>query len=90
MAVEFLEKPGEESLVLRTNDGSQKMVLTQTAAKGIEIVSEGDVSVKGLNVSIEATNNLDLKGVNVKLAGTKTDISGSATTTVTGAIVKIN
>ena len=90
MAVEFLEKPGDESLVVRTNDGTQKVVLTQTAAKGIEIVSEGDVSVKGLNVSIEATNNLDLKGVNVKLAGTKTDISGSATTTVTGAIVKIN
>jgi hypothetical protein len=66
------------------------MVLTQTAAKGIEIVSEGDVSVKGLNVSIEATNNLELKGVNVKLAGTKTDVSGSAQTSVTGALVKIN
>jgi hypothetical protein len=41
-------------------------------------------------VSIEATNNLDLKGVNVKLAGTQTGISGSAQTTITGAIVKIN
>ena len=107
MVVEFLESPSDESLQVSTNSGSQRVTLLQKK-KGIEIVSEGPVSVtakqdvtvttnggnislKGMNVSVEATTNLDLKGVNVKVNASATaELAGSATTTVRGGIVRIN
>ena len=53
--------------------------------------SSGNVSLKGMNVTVEAQNALDLKGVNVKVAGSATsELSGGATTTVKGAMVRIN
>ncbi len=108
MVLEFLDRAGSESVVLSTNGGAQKVVLTQTASKGIEIISEGpltvqakqavdvsttsgNVSLKGMNVSIEATSTLDLKGTSVKLAGQATaEVSASGTTTIKGSIVRIN
>ncbi len=51
----------------------------------------GNVTLKGMNVTVEATSALDLKGVNVKVAGSATsELSGGATTTVKGAMVRIN
>ena len=47
MVLELLEKAGAESVVLSTNGGAQKIVLTQTAVKGIEILSEGAVEGAG-------------------------------------------
>ena len=94
--------------MLSTNGGAQKVVLTQTASKGIEIISEGplkvqakqavdvstasgDVTLKGMNVTIEATGSLDLKGTNVKLVGqAMAEVSASGPTTIKGAIVRIN
>ena len=108
MVLELLEKAGEESVVLSTNGGAQKVVLTQTASKGIEIISEGpvkvqakqavdvttasgDVTLKGMNVTIEATGSLDLKGTNVKLVGNATaEVSASGPTTIKGSLVRIN
>jgi len=108
MVLELLERAGAESVVLSTNGGAQKIVLTQTAAKGIEILSEGplkvqakqavdvsttggNVTLKGMNVTVEATGNLELKGTNVKLAGqAMAEVSASGPTTVKGAIVRIN
>jgi uncharacterized protein involved in type VI secretion and phage assembly len=100
MSVDFLEAAGAESIRISSNDGAQKIVLTQTASKGIEMVSEGplkitakqavevttataDVTIKGVNVDIEAQANLTLKGAN-------TQLTGSAAATVSGALVKIN
>jgi uncharacterized protein involved in type VI secretion and phage assembly len=108
MVLELLEKAGAESVVLSTNGGAQKVVLTQTASKGIEIISEGplkvqakqavdvstasgDVTLKGMNVTIEATGSLDLKGTNVKLVGqAMAEVSASGATTIKGSIVRIN
>jgi uncharacterized protein involved in type VI secretion and phage assembly len=53
--------------------------------------SSGNVSIKGMKVAIEATSDLDLKGVNVKMAGSAmAEVSGSATTTIKGGLVRIN
>ena len=45
MVVEFLERPGEELVRISTGEGAQHVTLTQTAEHGIQIVSEGSVSV---------------------------------------------
>lgn len=107
MSVELVEEAAAESVVLSTNAGAQKIVLTQTKSKGIQILSEGpvevttstgDVTLKGMNVKIEAQTKLELKGVNVeitasasaKLAGAVTEVSASGPTTIKGALVRIN
>jgi phage protein D/phage baseplate assembly protein gpV len=62
------------------------------AKQAVEVTtSAGDVSLKGMNVKIEASGNLDLKGASVKVAGQATaELTSGATTTVKGAIVRIN
>ncbi len=133
MLLEFIETPQDEKLTVSTNAGTQRITLVQNADKGIEILSEGpltvtakkdvkvtgqqkvevsamqDVSVtsssgainvetsggnvtlKGLNVTIEATAKLDLKGATASLAGqASTEVKSSAITNITGSIVKIN
>jgi uncharacterized protein involved in type VI secretion and phage assembly len=63
-----------------------------TAKQDVTVsTSTGNVSIKGMKVAIEATSDLDLKGVNVKLAGSAmAEVSGSATTTIKGGLVRIN
>jgi uncharacterized protein involved in type VI secretion and phage assembly len=107
MVVELLEKPGAESVVLSTNEGAQKIVLNQTdkgielvsegplkvqAKQAVDVTtSGGDVTLKGTNVTIEASANLDLKGTNVKLVGQgMAELSASGATTIKGAVVRIN
>ncbi len=108
MKVDFLEAAGSELIEISSNDGAQKVTLTQSGTKGIEILSEGpctvkakqavevstgagDVTIKGVNVTIEAMAALDLKGLNVKVAGkASAELSGAATATVKGAVVRIN
>jgi uncharacterized protein involved in type VI secretion and phage assembly len=83
MKVEFLEAAGSEAIQISTNDGAQKVVVTQSGSRGIEISSPGDLKLTGMNVEIEAQANLTIKGVNAEL-------DGSAVATVKGALVKIN
>lgn len=131
MIVEFLEDSQSATLTVSTNDGAQHLTLTQTAEKGIVLVSQGKLevtaerdititgkqnisastdtgnfSIKAMNVNVEASNALKLKGVNVTAEGSATaevkaanvkvaaqaaaELSAGATTTVRGAIVKIN
>ena len=53
--------------------------------------SGGNVTLKGINVTVEATGDLELKGTNVKLAGQAiAELSASGPTTVKGALVRIN
>ncbi len=101
MKVDFLEAAGSEAIEVSSNDGKQKIVLTQTGSKGIEIVSEGPLTVKALQ-AVEVTSdtgNLKLKAVSIDIeaqtnlnlkAGVNAELSGSALATVKGALVKIN
>ena len=101
MKVDFLEASGSEAIEISSNDGKQKIVLTQTASKGIEILSEGPVTVKAMQ-AVEVTTDsgsVKIKGVNIDIeaqanlnlkAGVNAELSGSAVATVKGALVKIN
>jgi hypothetical protein len=44
-APELLESPDGEALTLSTNGGAQRVTLTQNRDTGIEIVSEGPLSI---------------------------------------------
>jgi uncharacterized protein involved in type VI secretion and phage assembly len=131
MIVEMVETPSDEKLTVSTNAGAQRITLIQNAGKGIEIISEGpvtvtakqdatvtsqknisvttqsgNVSIKGNQVSVEATAKLLLKGAQVAVEGTASldakaanvkiaaqaaaELSAGAMTTVRGALVKIN
>ncbi|MDN5797989.1 MAG: VgrG-related protein [Intrasporangium sp.] len=139
MVVEMVETAQDEQLTLSTSDGKQRITLVQKAKAGIEIVSEGPVSVtakqdvtvtaqqgvsvtaqrdvkvettggnltvkalnitlegttavkvKGPSVALEATGSLELKGTSIKIAANATaELSAAALTTVKGALVRIN
>jgi uncharacterized protein involved in type VI secretion and phage assembly len=123
MLVEFMESPDTEALTLSTSNGQQKITLTQNKDFGIEIVSQGaisvtaqgdvsvttssgDVTLKGNNVSIEASMGLDLKGATATLQGSESaemsgasvkvtgqasaQLTASGMTTVQGSMVQIN
>jgi len=78
-----------------------------TAKKDITVsTANGNVSIKGMKVAIEASQDLELNGMNVKVTGkasvdTKAptvkvagdataEVSGGATTTIKGGLVRIN
>ena len=81
MEMAFLESGGAEQFVISTNGGAQKVVLKQTekgidiVSEGpVEVTAKQDVKVataagnldlKAVNVQIEATSKLDLKGATV-------------------------
>lgn len=91
MTLELLERSGSESVVLSTNDGAQKITLTQTASKGIEIVSEGPVTIKAKQAVDVSTSGGDvsLQGINVKIeASAKLELKG-AQVEVSGTSVKV-
>jgi phage protein D len=107
MRVEFVESPSDEKLEVSTNNGAQRVTLLQkqkgieivsegpvkvTGKQDVEVsTGPGNLTLKGMNVTVEATTNLELKGVNVKLTGSATtEVSASGPTTVKGAIVRIN
>ena len=89
MKVDFLEAAGSEAIEVSSNDGKQKIVLTQTGSKGIEILSEGPLTVKAMQ-AVEVTTdtgNLKIKAVNIDIeaqanlnlkAGVNAELSGSA------------
>lgn len=85
MAVELLERPGEEMLRVSTSSGAQHITLTQTAGQGIQIISEGpvsvtakrdatvtaegDISLSAKNIALQATSELALSAPKVKVDG---------------------
>lgn len=101
MVLEFLEKPGEELVRVSTNDGQQHVTITQTAEKGIQIISEGpvevtamrdatvtaegDVSVSGTKIAIAATAELALSAPTVKVDASASLDLSSAKVAVTGS-----
>ncbi|TDE98780.1 type IV secretion protein Rhs [Occultella glacieicola] len=94
MLVEFLEKPGGESLVVSTNGGQQRITLTQKPEAAIEIVTTGPVTVKSQqDVTVEAQRNISVKSVggdiameamNIKLKAQAGFEAGGATVKVAG------
>jgi phage protein D len=91
MKVDFLEKPGTEMIEISSNDGTQKIVLTQTGSKGIEMLSEGPLTVKAKQaVTVEAQQAIDVKSAagDVKLKGTNITIEATANLDLKGVNVK--
>ncbi|RXZ48186.1 VgrG-related protein [Agromyces binzhouensis] len=98
MVVEFLERPGEESVRISTNEGSQHVTLAQTAEKGIRIIAAGpvevtaegdatvtaggDASVSGTKVEVAARSEL-------KLSAPKVAIEGATSLDLSGAKVSL-
>lgn len=98
MKVLLVDQQGEERVEISTNDGAQKIVLQQSK-KGIEIISEGPVQVTAKqDVSVKATQNVKVEGLQVevaastslKLKGATVDVESQGPLTLKGAIVRIN
>jgi len=72
MLIEMLESTDGEKLVLSSNDGKQSITLTQTGDKGIEILSEGPVTIKAQkDINIETdTGDLTIKAKAIKMEST--------------------
>ncbi|WP_205014058.1 VgrG-related protein, partial [Nocardioides albidus] len=107
MRVELLEKAGQESLQISTNAGAQRITLNQTAKgieilsegpctvkakQNVEVsTGAGNITLKGVNVTVEAKGSLELKGTNVKVtAQAAAELGSSGITSVKGSMVKIN
>jgi type VI secretion system secreted protein VgrG len=86
-------------------DAGKKVTITagdelvlECGSASITLKSSGDVTIKGANlaltgtgdVDLEATGNCTAKGMKVKVDGTMTEVAGSATTKITGGMVNIN
>jgi uncharacterized protein involved in type VI secretion and phage assembly len=98
MVVEFVERPGEEVLRVSTNEGAQHLTLTQTAEKGIQLVSEGAVSVTATrDVTIKAEGDLTLSArkiaveasAELALSAPKVKVDGSASLDLSSAKVAV-
>lgn len=91
MKVALLEKAGAASVVLSTNDGAQKIELTQTAAKGIAIAAEGDLRLEAKgNITLSTSSgDVTLKGTNIKLDATASLELGGQQVAVKGTTVKV-
>ncbi|WP_251152108.1 VgrG-related protein [Cellulosimicrobium sp. Marseille-Q4280] len=80
MHVEFVEKPGEERLVVSDKGGKEQVVLVQKPEAAIEITSSGPVRVtaqKAVEVTAQqdvtctsTTGKVTVKGVQVAIEGT--------------------
>ena len=82
-----IEQNGEKSIKIVASGPIQ--VTTQKDAT-VEAAS-GSISVKGMSVSVEATNALELKGATVKISAQGTaELSASGPTSIKGAVVNIN
>lgn len=109
MSLVFDDRSGGESIVVSSQDGSQKITLEQGADRAIRIVAQGPVSIEAQNdvtisasgagnlalsgnrVSIEGRTGVDVSGPTVTMKGSATaEISSQGSTTVRGAVVRIN
>lgn len=93
MEVEFVESSSTETLTVCTNKRAQKIVLTQTADKGIQIVSEGPVTVSAKkDVSVTTSGGkveIASSSGDLTLKGTKVVIDATSDVEVNGANVKL-
>ena len=86
MLVEFVETPGEERLTLSTHGGAQRVSVVQKGAAGVEILSEGPVTVTAkdrIDVTT-ATGDVTVKGRNVTVEASAALALKGATVTAEG------
>jgi uncharacterized protein involved in type VI secretion and phage assembly len=90
---------GAELVKVVDKSGQNSIIISSAPPGSIKVESKsGDISLKGLNVTIEATASLGLKGATAKLEGSGTvDVKGGVGTfdgggmaTIKGGVVKIN
>lgn len=103
--VMLIDKDGEEEVII-SDLGENYSIKLSSAEKTIEIKAEGDLTLKGDNVTIEAKRKLSMNAIDIEhtaQSGIKSEASqiehkGSATlklsasgqTEISGAMVKIN
>ncbi|MET4156674.1 VgrG-related protein [Agromyces sp. PvR057] len=80
MEVVFTEESGTETLTLSTTDRKQRVTLTQSGGKGIEIISEGPVTV---TAKADATVKAD-QG-KLALSGSSIEIKATGELSIEGA-----
>lgn len=80
MEVEFVESSSAETLTISTNARAQKIVLTQKDDKGIELLSEGPLTVKA-----KKDVNLTTSGGKVEIASSSGDLTLKGTKVVIDA-----
>ncbi|WP_216841566.1 VgrG-related protein [Acidovorax sp. SLBN-42] len=93
MIVEFLERPGEELLRVSTNEGAQHVTLTQTADRGIQIVSEGPVTVtakRDATITAEGNASVTASQGNISLSAMKIALDASAELAISAPNVKVD
>jgi uncharacterized protein involved in type VI secretion and phage assembly len=93
MGGQFLEKPGEESIRISTNEGAQHVTLTQTAEKGIQIISEGSVSVvakRDATVTVDGDATVTARQGAISLAATKIALDASSELAISAPQVKVD
>ncbi|WP_173922827.1 VgrG-related protein [Agromyces sp. Marseille-P2726] len=93
MAVDFLEKSGEESVRVSTSDGAQHVTLTQTAEKGIQIVSEGSVTVvakRDATVTVDGDATVTASQGGISLAARKIALDASSELAIAAPKVKVD
>ena len=93
MLVEFLERPGEETVSISTNEGAQRISLTQSADKGIQIISEGAVSVvakRDATVTVDGDATVTARQGAISLAATKIALDASSELVISAPKVKVD
>lgn len=92
MTLDFGEDAGTEFVQITTNERAQRVTLTQTSEKGIEIISEGPVKVTAKTDATLAADSgtIKLTGKTIEIAAT-TDLKLSAGTgaELKGTTVKV-
>lgn len=74
----FRDKDGEEQIVISQKDDKNQIVL-DLSGPSISIKTDGDVSIKGANISVEADDGITLKaGGDLKLQGTNVEMKADA------------
>ena len=79
----FNDDSSKSGVTIRTGDGNVEVTLDASATKVI-IKSTGDVEVKGVNIKVEASSSLELKG------GSGVTIDGGPSVKVTGGMIQLN
>jgi uncharacterized protein involved in type VI secretion and phage assembly len=93
MVVEFLEKPGEESLRISSNSGAQHVTLTQSADKGIQIISEGSVTVvakRDATVTVDGDATVTASQGAISLAARKIALDASSELAISAPKVRVD
>lgn len=97
--VVLTDKSGSEEIRIVTKDQKCQVVM-DAAAPSITISTDGDITLSGVNIKIDASGKLELSsgsdckidaGANLaEQAGANVDLKGSGNVTVQGAMIKLN